>query len=187
MTMTRNPWIALIMLAVTVPACGPPAKPETYATRALRTKLTEERLREEDDGERAPGAVEHALKLRALYTRVAKSMPTDPEGQRLLEEAAKWFKKDVIEIWMGCRTTTQMLAKAKPPIKEDPRRILEAAVEIMRRLNGRLTRTEGIRGFARRYEYVRKGETWKGGPQLSHQETVDRLYEVLKPQPKVDE
>src|SRR5690349_350203 len=105
MTMTRNPRIALVMVAMAAPACGPPAEPETYATRALRTKLTKERLRQEDDGGRAPGAVEHALKLRALYTRVAKGMPTDPEGQRLLEEAAGWFKKDVIDIWISCRTT----------------------------------------------------------------------------------
>jgi hypothetical protein len=143
-TMLRRLWPSLIILTVALPACGP-SKPETYATRALSATLAREKLREEDETGRPPEVIPLIRKQRELLTRVAESMPTDPEGQRLLEQATEWYKEDVIDLWLDCRGTAQMLAKAKPPMEAGPRQILEGAVEVMQRLRIRPARNQSIR------------------------------------------
>jgi len=174
--------VALLWLYVQQPQIAPVKKPETYATRALKVALTRDRVREEDEVGHSPEVVNAKRELRDLLTECAESMPADPEGQRMLEQATEWYKEDVIQIWADCQSTAQMLAKAELPIHEEPRRILEGAIEVMQRLKIHPNKDQSIRSFGALYESYRKsaprGERWS--KQISHQEAIDWLVELQK-------
>lgn len=178
-----------------LPGSGSQARPakvlSPYATKALAIALARDGVREEDEAGpsgdrplriRSPEIVKLIGEQRDLLTKCAESMPTDLEGQRLLDQATEWYKEDVLGIWMDCRSTAQMLAMAKPPIEEDPRRILEGAVEVMKRLKIRPNRDQSIRQFGSLYEFYRKNAPCRAQivGQSSHQEAVDCLVENRK-------
>jgi len=174
--------LGLLWLFVPGPETGPARRVDSFAARALEAALARDRAREEDEAGRPPEVVRLRRELRSLLTKCAESMPTDPDGQRLLERATDWYKEDVLTIWMDCRSTTQMLARAKPPIDEEPRRILEGAVEVMERLRIQPNRDQSIRQFGALYESYRerapRGERFL--KQIGHQEAVDWLVELQK-------
>jgi hypothetical protein len=171
----------LVGASITITACGP-SKPETYATRALRSALARDRVREQDEAGKPPEVIKPMREMRALLTKCADSMPTDPEGQRLLEQATDWYMEDVIGIWMDCRSSVQILGKHSPPLEADPRRILEGAVEVMQRLKIRPARNQAIRQYCAMYESYRekapRGERFL--KPIGHQEAVDWLVELEK-------
>src|SRR5262249_10877996 len=134
---------------------------QSIETRDLRdqgaaSRIARDRVRVQDEVGQPPEVIKPMREVRALLTKCAESMPTDAAGQLLLERATDWYKEEVIGIWMSCRSTAQILAMAKPPIEEDPRRILEGAVDVMQRLKIRPRRNQAIRQFGSLYESFRE-------------------------------
>jgi hypothetical protein len=157
------------------------AKPDDYATRALKIKLKSlEEGREFEASDPELAAMRRSLEI--AWRRGAETLPRDRAGQELVEMATLWYEEDVISIWLDCSTRVRQLSEAKPPIQADQREILEGAVEVMRRLHVRPLRDHFIREFGYLYVDYRKSapDEPKHSHQLSHQETVNMLVKKRK-------
>jgi hypothetical protein len=114
---------------------------------------------------------ESARELREIYTRAARSMPEGEEGECLLADACEYFEGDFIDVWISCRSSSQILAW--DGIQVDPLTILKGALTVVKTLGVVPQKQYKFRYFGALYE----GRRREG---MSHADTLSKLIELRK-------
>jgi hypothetical protein len=141
-----------------------------YAAKFLMVALREnDRLPEQESKDYEPLA-EAQKSSREFYEDIAATMPPDFESERLLVEAASYFKGDVFDVWIGCRSASPELYREGTK----PMDIVEGLVETMRSTGRKGFDKRLIRRFVVVYDMLRREE------RVSHREAISDLTRRVK-------
>jgi hypothetical protein len=101
--------------------------------------------------------------LRKQYTDAIRIMPEGKEGWNLLYETSRYFREDLVSMWLSCTFATEDLAK--DGIVEEPLTILKGANAAVQPRKFRPEQLWGFRQFIVAYESFRR-------ERLDHDEAI---------------
>jgi hypothetical protein len=123
-----------------------------------------------EDSKESESIAKAQRESRRFYEDIAATMPAEPRFQRMLSEAANYFKGDEFDVWINCRSADAKVYQAGTNATD----ILEGLVQTLRSVERQGLDKRLLRRFIVMYGVLRTGEG------MTHTEAIADLKRRLK-------